>query len=178
MKGLWLTIPLGILMAGCQLRNNYKNSFHELEFSYINTFKSSYSIKFTRSDTIYLLRYFPLPIKTFRGVLSSIERHKIDSFIQIIPFSQLDTLYFEPYEDGNYYQVYIKTDSLEKRILVHSHNNTPKSLSEFAVWLVEIEEGLKLSPVDTNIELTDNSFFAPPRIRDTIKYTVPKVYYH
>lgn len=167
-----------LLLISCHSQKTSSDSFNEFEFSY--SYGGSYSIKFTHSDTIYVARYFPLPIKTFRGIITSFQKLKIDSFIYTIPFQKLDTLYYEPYADGGFYQFYIKTDSLKKRIFVGSYNRGPRELNNFAAWIVKMQTELTLFKTDTTIKFINNSDFnppIPPKINDTIKYTTPKVLY-
>lgn len=169
-----------LLLASCHSQKTLKNAYKYLEFSYFNWGSSEYSIQFTQSDTIYISSDFPRPSQTFAGIITSAQKQKIDSFMDVIPFQKLDTIYDVPYFDGSSYQFYVKTDSIEKRIFVHAYNDTPPILDSFANWLIRMEKGLTLFKIDTTIKFMNNAYFSPPippRINDTIKYTAPKVLY-
>lgn len=167
-----------LLLTSCHSQKTISDPFNEFEFSY--SYGGSYSMMFTHSDTIYVSRYFSLPIKTFGGIITSFQKQKIDSFINAIPFQKLGTIYYVPYFDGSSYQFYVKTDSVEKRIFVGGYDHDPHELNSFAAWLVKMKNELTLFKIDTTIKFINNSDFnppIPPRINDTIKYTTPKVLY-
>jgi hypothetical protein len=149
-----------LLLSGCK-HYEKQSSFKELEFSYTNTFTTSFSIKFTPGQNVYVVQHFPKPEQTLKGVLTSSQRQSVDSFVNTIDFKKLGTLYYQTYEDGDGYQFHLKQDTQPKTIFVHSID-VPENLKRFAYWIIKTKDRMMLSPIDTNIKFTNISFFQPP----------------
>jgi len=161
MRLLFLGLIIVLIIDSCNRPKPSIPLFDEFEFSYTNTFKDSYTIKFTKGDTVYKARYFPYPDSNFIGVITPYERKKLDSLISKIDFGKLDSLYYQTYEDGLGYQFYIKNDSVTKTILVHSES-VPDNLKQLAYWITHRNRYWKLSPVDSVLEMKHVGFFKPP----------------
>lgn len=138
------------------LLNCKKKSFDEFDFSYGNTFETDFSIKFNNSnDSVFIRenwspnddntkRKFPRSKTNYFAFISNLEKKKLDSFITEIKFKKYDSIYYESYEDGDYYRIYVNKNGEQKMISVHS-NNSPKELDEFASWIYELKKNLKLN---------------------------------
>lgn len=145
------TFALLLFLLGCK-----KKSFDEFDFSYGNTFETDFSIKFNNSnDSVFIRENWsandnnpriksPKSNTNYFSVLSNLQKKKLDSFIKEIQFKKYDSIYFENYEDGNHYRIYVKKNGEQKLISVHS-NNSPKELDEFAFWIYELKKNLKLT---------------------------------
>ncbi len=165
MKNIALILSILISFLGCK-----KQEFDEFDFSFGNSFETDFSIKFnSTNDSIFLYEnWAPVNTKTPKGKTSYValfnknQRSKLDSFIANIDFKSLDTLYFENYQDGEYYNFFIRKGKLKKTIKIHS-NNAPKSLSNFAHWIYETKKILKLTETQRSFEFkSKNTYLEPP----------------
>ncbi|SHL76424.1 hypothetical protein [Chryseobacterium contaminans] len=81
------------------------------DFSYGNTFETDFSVKFqSKNDSIFLYENWasdnteiPKSKTNYFSTPNKSQRSKLDSFISNIDFKNLDTLYFENYKDGEYF---------------------------------------------------------------------------
>lgn len=157
-------------------------SFSHFDFSYNDVFSTCFSIKFTQSDSVFIKQHFapvssdtPKNGQSYYAILTEKEKQRLDSFINKINFSKLDTSYFESYHDGIEYQFYIDKDSTKKLIYVHS-DSLPTDVKTFGFWIADLKKNLKLFKIDTVINFGSVRHFLPPRVpAPTIKFTPPKV---
>lgn len=138
------------------LLNCKKDSFEKFDFSYGNTFETDFSIKFNKSnDSVFIRENWsandnnprvksPKSNKNYFSIISELQRKKLDSFISKSKFEKYDSMYFENYQDGNYYRIYVNKNGEQRMINVHS-NNAPKELDEFVFWIYEVKKNLKLT---------------------------------
>ena len=137
MKIKFLLLTLLISFFSCN-----KNEFEEFDFSFGNTFETDFSIKFnSKNDSVFLRENWspneaksPKSKTNYFAKLNKNQKKELDSFIKNIDFKSFDTLYFEKYSDGEYYNFYLEKNVLKKSIKIHSHN-APKSLEKFAFWI-------------------------------------------
>ncbi len=182
-------MTLLILLAGLSLtltscynpkHPGKKKMFDQFDFSYNDFFSTCFSIKFTQGDTVYIRQHFASFFDTLKSetsyfaVLSDIERQKVDSFLNKMKFTKYDTSYEESYQDGEYYEFFIKNDTIRKSIYVHSYN-IPTELKDFGYWIVEVKKRLKLVRMDTIFEFGSLKYFLPPPVPPPtkIKFTLP-----
>ncbi|KIC63960.1 hypothetical protein [Chryseobacterium taiwanense] len=161
---------ISLLILLISLLNCKKQTFDEFDFSFGNTFETDFSIKFdSKNDSVYIREnWSSFQNKTtksetnYLAVLNTSQKIKLDSFVESINFKTLDTLYFERYSDGEYYNFHIKKDGIEKTIKTHSHS-IPKSLEKFAYWIYETKKSLKLTETKRNFDFkSKNNFPEPP----------------
>ncbi|MDW9379947.1 hypothetical protein [Chryseobacterium sp. JV558] len=168
MKNKALFLSILFLFLGCK-----KQEFDDFDFSYSNTFETDFSIKFSsKNDSIFLYenwaaenKQLPRNKTSYLSTLNEKQRSKLESFMSNIDFKSLDTLYFEKYQDGEYYSFYIRKDKIRKTIKVHSYN-APKSLSNFAHWIYETKKSLKLKETQKSFEFKSKKNYPklPPAI--------------
>jgi hypothetical protein len=131
--------------------NCKKKEFEQFDFTYNNTFETEFSIKFSSdSDSVFIREHWyfndenePLSKTNYVSRLNILQKKKLDSFIRNIDFKTLDTLYFEKFDDGEFYSFHLKTKNLHKTIWVHSEN-APSSLKDFSKWIYDTKKSLKL----------------------------------
>jgi len=183
MKIFILLAILSVTIVRC---DNFKQAdkaktFHQFDFSYNNFFTTCFSIKFTQGDTVFIQQHFASFSDTLKrnknyfAILSNAEKQTFDSIINKMNFALYDTSYYQPYDDGDYYQFFIANDTLQKTIFVHS-DSIPKELKTFGYWIVATKEKLKHFPIDTMIVFGSLKNFLPPTVLPpTIKFKPPKV---
>lgn len=165
MKKIFLFILL-ISLLNCK-----KQTFDNFDFSFGNTFETDFSIKFNpKNDSVYIRENWSSfenettkSETNYVAVLNASQKMKLDSFVENINFKNLDSLYFENYKDGSYYNFHIKKDGIEKTIKTHSHS-VPKSLEKFASWIYETKKSLKLTETKRSFDFkSKNNFLEPPK---------------
>lgn len=184
MKILFLVTAIGFIILGC---NNQKpiikhKSFEAFDFSYNDVFSTCFSIKFTQSDTIFIRQHFagalsdtPKSKTSYYALLSNDNRAILDSFIIHASFPIMDTLYYEPYQDGIDYQFYFQNDTIKKLIHVH-RESVPLSLKAFGNWILNTKNSLLLHQIDTTLYFGSTKGFLPPTVpAPPMKFTTPWV---
>lgn len=185
MKLFILVAAFSLTLIGCDNHKpvDKKILFNQFDFSYNDIFSTCFSIKFTQGDTVYIRQHWASAFsdslksnESYRGILSDLERKKLDSFLTKIKFAKYDTSYYESYEDGQYYEFFIKIDSFQKAIFVHS-DSIPQELKDFGYWIVETKKKLRPVEIDTTLNFGSSKYFLPtysppPGI---INFTPPKV---
>lgn len=164
MKNRVLILFILILFLGCK-----KQEFDEFDFSYGNSFETDFSIKFShKNDSIFLYENWapennqlPKNKTSYLSVLNKSQKLKLDSFISKIDFKSLDTLYFEKYQDGEYYNFFIRKGKIRKTIKVHSLN-APQSLSSFAHWIYQTKKTLQLTETQRSFEFKSKNIYPEP----------------
>lgn len=154
-----------------------QNSFQSFDFSYNDVFSTCFSIKFLQSDTVFIRQHFASMFAdslksntSYYALLSKSDKSKLDSFINVIPFSKYDTAYYQEYQDGIDFLFYIEKDTLKKLIRVHS-DSVPSALIDFKNWIVKKKEKLWLHQFDTIIHFESEKYVVPPPMK--IKFKVP-----
>ena len=102
-----------------------------------------YSIKFRSSDTVYVKDYSPSQTDTsFYTILTNQDRSKIDSLINNINLSVLDTSYDSGDLDGDGYNLSISKNDTLKTIYIHG-GNVPEELTGLIDYVMELKTNLK-----------------------------------
>ncbi len=157
-------------------------SFEAFDFTYNDVFSTCFSIKFLQSDTALIRQHFASSFSdnlksetSYYALLSKADRSTLDSFINMIPFDNFDTSYYQDYQDGIDYQFYIHKNKIKKSVRVHS-DSVPLVLTKFKNWIVEKKEKLKLHQVDTVIYFESEKYVVPPTVPPPppIEFKVPK----
>jgi hypothetical protein len=179
-----LMVLIGCVQVSCNeavKSSQQKETNYDFDFSYNDVFTTSFSIKFTSSDTVYIRQYFatissdtPRSNTTYFALLQSGDRLTLDSLITQVNFQSLDSSYFEPYVDGIDYQFYFNNYSVDKIMRVHSHN-APSELAKLKDWIVQTKANLKLYQLDSTINFVSvKDFLSPVVPPPKIKFTRPK----
>lgn len=172
-----------ILYASCSSEKRLSPSFTEFDFSYNDTWSSSFSIRFTPSDTVYVRQHFwygnhiasQTDLKegtTYIGLLNKEQTRRLDSFITHLDIKKYATWYIEDVQDGTSYDFYLKTDSIEQSIGLYGVS-VPAPLLAFGQWIFETKEQLILSAVDTGIKFRSYRPLPPPPGLDLRKFVPP-----
>lgn len=150
-----------------------ERDFDSLEYSYGDTFSTVYSIKFTENDTVYLREHWngvemlgtpkiPKEKTNYFAVLSEGQRNQLTELVRTIDFNEINSEYYQDYEDGSSYQIIIKKDSFKKTVFVHS-DSVPQKLERLSKWINEIKNTLKLIETSSQLEYESmNGFMSPP----------------
>ncbi|KUJ51150.1 hypothetical protein [Chryseobacterium sp. JAH] len=167
MKHKMIILLILFLLINCK-----KKEFEQFDFTYGNTFETSFSIKFnTDIDSVFIREHWSpndtkaaLSKTNYVSKLSKFQKKKLDSFIENVNFKMYDTLYFENYQDGEHYSFYINNDDLNKTIWVHS-SHAPKSLSDFSEWIYKTKKSLKLTETSKIFEFKSKAQeLEPPKV--------------
>lgn len=166
---LLLLISSSIPLLNCHSKNEQKSAFKEFDFSFSNTFETSFSIKFTQGDTVFIREHWaslfenPLKSKTnYVGVVNHSDRVKVDSLLIATNLCSYDTICYKDYADGGYYQYYIWNKNCRKTIYIHCSSRAPKKLYDLATWLYDLKQGLQLKEIDTTLTFVGIEHFLPP----------------
>lgn len=159
-----------------------RQSFQSFDFSYNDVFSTCFSIKFTQGDTVYIKQYFspafsdtPKSGQSYFAILTDKEKHKLDSFINKIDFSKLDTSYLEPYQDGIEYQFFIDKGTTKKLIYVHS-DCVPTEVKSFGFWIADLKNKLTIYPVDATFSFESARHLLTPNVPEpSIRFRPPKI---
>jgi hypothetical protein len=127
----------------------------ELDFSFSDTFKTTFSIKTSKSDTIFLKQHFSgegteLKPGTYYTRISPQDRDTLKQYFADLRFDQLDTLYDEGYEDGSTFKVCKSGHGVERCVRVHSHS-APPELQRLARFIVKAKQNWTCVPLDSNV---------------------------
>lgn len=184
MRLLFILSLLGLAFIKCNSSNktSQQKSFNDFDFSYNDVFSTCFSIKFTQGDTVFIRQHFapyfsdtPKSKTTYYTLLTKTEKATLDSFIKQFKFSDFDTLYYQPYEDGIDYQYYFENDTIQKIIRVHS-DSTPFQLIDLKNWIVNTKKTLHLHQIDSIIDFKSTKYFLQPTVTEPkIKFKPPKV---
>ena len=123
----------------------------KLDFTYTFPVKAVfYSLKLTTGDTVYIKDHtISQTDTTFYAILTKQERSKIDSLINNMALSAVDTSYVSHYFDGDEYNFSISKNDTLKAIYVHG-SNEPEELRRLSDYLMELKTKLKLLSLDKN----------------------------
>jgi hypothetical protein len=98
-----------------------------------------YSLKFGAGDTVYMKDYITSQADSLMyAIITKQERSKIDSLIENMNLSALDTSYESHVIDGDVYHVTISKNDTLKTIYIHG-SNTPDELTALTNLLTELK---------------------------------------
>jgi len=168
MKNLVIICCIGLL-ASCHQNQSKKPLFNTLEFSFTDFKTSSFTVKFTQSDTAFVREYFVYydtlkkkDNRSYFALLLSRQIKTLDSFINKTDFQNFDSAYYdyEDYKDETEYLFYFKKKSFTKTIFVHSYHEPPQ-LQKFAHWIVALRDSLKYQKINSDTILFHIGRFEP-----------------
>jgi len=148
-----------------------KSPYQEFDFSYADT-ETYFSVKFTQSDTVYIRQNWTkndlsknslLPSNKidYVGILNSVQRKKLDSFLIHTDFQIFDSLYEENIMDGSIYKFYLLKNDSVKMIKIHSRK-PPTELKEFAFWIIKTKDELNLVKTFNHFKIRSKDIFYKP----------------
>lgn len=160
MKRLISVIVLFIFF-GCKKEEKNDFPFDSFIFSYAGENYDN-SIKFTKSDTVFLQRRFPSPKENFYAIINNEEKIKLNKFLQTINFKKFDSIYFqERLQDGTSYLINISKNGKNQMIHIYG-DNAPEELYNFIDSLGKFKPKLKFLPTKKIIDFGNLSSILPP----------------
>lgn len=168
---LLLLISLSIF-SFCSKKEE-KPNYKYFEFSFSNTFKTSFSLKITHGDSIYIREHWngkdifdstssPRGKTNYIAVISKKQRKVLNNLISKIQLQKCDSMYYENYVDGRTYSIYIDKDSIKKLITVHSYKNVPKELDSLGAWIYQFKTKAKLIKTNKKLNFISSKYVLPP----------------
>ena len=161
-----------LISFSCTKKSEKESSVKYFEFSYDNSFETSFTLIYKPNDSIYLREHWsfndiydsvksPKSKTNYSAKISAEKEEELLKLISSINFKSLKNEYFEDYSDGNTYAVFIKKDSINKLITIHSHN-APKELYSLAHWIYELKKKLILVETKKKLNIISAKYVLPP----------------
>lgn len=168
-----LIFGLCIIIFSCK-NSDENNSFMKLEFSYSNTFETSFSISLVPGDSLYLREHWsgydvydsvriPRSKTNYVSKLNEEQLKKLNQLVSKLKLKMYRDEYFEDYADGSTYSFLIDKDSVKKQVNVHSHENVPIELDSLAMWLYKLKSKLTLKKISKKLDFKTSSYTNPPK---------------
>ena len=166
MKKNIIQLFLGFLLINSCSNNN---SFEEFDITYSNFFQAHNSIKLTKSDTVFIRKYYenfelehPYYHENYYTILNKDDRKKINNTLKNIKLEEYDSAYLDNnLFDGFIYKLYLKKNNTEKTVLVYSRNS-PEELDSLTELIISSIENLKLHKTDKKFEIKSQDIFPEP----------------
>lgn len=161
-----------LISLSCTKKREKENSVKYFEFSYDNTFETSFTLIYKPKDSIYIREHWsfndiydsvksPKSKTNYSAKISTENEEELLKLISSINFKNLKNQYFEDYSDGNTYAVFIEKDSITKLITIHSHN-APKELDSLAHLIYELKKKLILVKTKKKLNIRSAKYVLPP----------------
>lgn len=161
-----------LISFSCNKKSEKESSVKYFEFSYDNSFETSFTLIYKPNDSIYLREHWsfndiydsvksPKSKTNYSAKISAEKEEELLKLISSINFKSLKNEYFEDYSDGNTYAVFIEKDSINKLITIHSHN-APKELYSLAHWIYELKKKLILVETKKKLNIISAKYVLPP----------------
>lgn len=173
MKTKIIHIILVLLIISCSKKDDLKPlPLESVIFSYAGLHHDN-SIKFTKSDTIYLQKRFPEPKENFYAILKKREKVELNKLITLLDYEKYDSIY----EQGNLYDsdsylINISENKKNKCIYIYG-DKAPKELYNYIDSLGKFKSKLKFIKTKQIIDFGDLRYILPPPPppkRDSLKY--------
>lgn len=158
---LLLCIFFCLCSCGIKSDNQTSASFNEFVFS-LSAMYENYSVKFTRSDTIFLEERFPEPTKRYFALLNDTVRKRLNFILDTLNLKGFDTSYIqENLEDGAFIKFHLRSDTIEKTISIYG-KDAPPSFYTVAQCLDSLTKALTKHPTARQVDFGDLSGVNPP----------------
>lgn len=160
-----MTKKLLILLAiitfiGCK-QVEPSTSFSILDITYSNGWSKNYSIKITGAGDV-IMQQGKTRKLFYEGHLNQQELRKLDSLCNITPFEKYDSAYID--QDGFDLASYkvIMSGTKSASVYVYGTSKAPLALRHLIEFIQDVEQNIKLTPVDTVISFKSEKSFYPP----------------
>ena len=161
-----------LTLISCSRKKEEENPIKYFEFSYDDTFGSSFTLVYKPKDSLYIRQHWsasevfdslkiPKGKTNYSAKINSSDEQILVKLISELKLRKLKNEYFEDYSDGRTYAVFIDKDSIKKLISVHSHN-APKELDSLARWIYKFKQKLKLNKTEKEPKLKSAKYVLPP----------------
>lgn len=156
----------------CSRKKEEGNPIKYFEFSYGDTFGSSFTLVYKPKDSLYIRQHWsasevfdslkiPKGKTNYSAKINASDEQNLIKLISELKLRKLKAEYFEDYSDGVTYAIFINKDSIKKSVSVHSHN-APKELDRLARWIYKFKEKLKLTKTEKELKLKSAKYVLPP----------------
>jgi len=153
MRFLFFIVFLCLLFQKCKESPKVvpQKSIIWLDFTYTSPVEAIfYSLKITSGDTAYIKNYVPSQWDTsFYAILTDQDRSTLDSLINNMNLSALDTSYESDVTDGYDCTFTISKNDTLKAIYIHG-GSVPEEMTRLTDYLIELKTKLKLLSIDKN----------------------------
>jgi hypothetical protein len=120
------------------------------------------SIKFTKSDTVYLQKRFPKPKENFYAILKKAEKIELNKLMRQLDYKNFESTYTQDNLcDGQSYLLNFYENKKNKNIFIYGHK-APEELYDFIDSLGKFKTKLKFIPTKQIINFGDLKFILPP----------------
>ena len=158
-KVIFVTIVL--IFFGCKKEETIELPFDSFTLSSYAR-QGTNSIKFTKSDTVYLQRRFPRPQENFYAILQDDEKSKLIKYLQILILEKFKSLYIqEKLFESETYLINLSYKEKSKSISIYG-STAPKKFYTFIDSLEIFKKNLKFLPTKKIIEFGDLGSIVPP----------------
>jgi hypothetical protein len=145
MRFIFSILFLSILLQRCKDSPKAipQKAITKLDFTYAFPVKAIfYSLKFSAGDTVYIKNYSPSQSDTsFQTILTKEDRSKIDSIINSMSLSALDSSYDSRHIDGDEYHLSISKNDTLKTVYIHG-GEVPGELRRLMDYATELKTKL------------------------------------
>jgi len=140
-----LLVGIIFIFFGCKKEEANEFSFDSFVFS-LSGRREANSIKFTKSDTVYLQRRFPEPTENFYAIIQNDEKIKLNKYLQSLNFKKFKSLYAqENVCDAGTCLINFSNNGKSNSILIYG-GIAPKELYTFIDSLVTFKKNLNFLP--------------------------------
>jgi len=150
-----------LVSFSCTKKREAENPIKYFEFSFNNTFETSFSLVYKPNDSLYIREHWsfndiydsvksPKGKTNYSAKINGKEEKELVKLISSLNLKKIKNGHFEDYSDGDTYAIFLKKDSINKMITVRSLN-APKELDSLAYWIYHLKS--KLILVKTNKKL-------------------------
>ncbi|GEL10770.1 hypothetical protein SAMN05192550_0179 [Flavobacterium glycines] len=155
-------IALILVLISCVKKDEVKSfPYESFVFSYAGLHHNN-SIKFTKTDTVYLQKRFPSPVEIFYAILKKEDKNELNKYLSQFDFEKFDTVYVQDnLQDGESYLLNISKKDENKMIYIYGHN-APKKLYNFIDSLGSFKAKLKFIPVKRYVDFGNLKSILPP----------------
>lgn len=161
-----------LTLVSCNRKKEEKNPINYFEFSYTNTFGSSFTLVYRPKDSLYIRQHWsandvsdsllvPQSKTNYSAKINTSDEQILLRFVSKLKLTKFKNEYFEDYCDGVSYAIFVDKDSIKKLISVHS-DNAPKELDSLAIWIYKFKEKLKLNKTEKELKLNSAKYVIPP----------------
>lgn len=161
-KGV-LLVAIVFIFFGCKKEEVNEFPFDSFVFS-SGSLSDINSLKFTKSDTVFLQRNFPEPKENFYVILRADQKIELNELLQTLKLEKFDSIYSqENLDDGQSYLFNITQKGKNKWVCIYGES-APKQLYSYANSLNEFKNKLKFISIKQNVDFGDLKYILPPPI--------------
>src|SRR5215203_621357 len=161
-------VLLFTLLTACNSDKKSRKEFKAIDFSYFDISQEAFSLRVTKQDSVFVKQYFSSDSKgqlkdsiIYLGLLKGNIKQQFDSLIITIDFNKLDSVYETGHIDGAEYRLYIESDTITKRLYIHSMRPA-KELESLKDLFIKMKGGLSFVPIGITINFRVNPPEPPP----------------